>query len=212
MKRKKTEAGFGAYEFLTVSVVCLILATILLLLTLNNINLERYQIFQYNAKIMALNAINIENETNQESVYLYQMQEQGLISAIKNPFSAKDGCDSYASKVVFKNSERYVTLQCGDYLIDNHRLTDEVTAIYHVGKWTTTKPKKSYETKTVYNLVIDGQKVLKEAEEEALFIAIVNQKLLENFQSVAEIGKEYPVKKQTMYREKTIIKKLKTSA
>ena len=57
-KKKKNNKGFGAYEFLTVAVVCLVLTAILLVAILKLSNKEKYQVFNFNARVMAMNAIN----------------------------------------------------------------------------------------------------------------------------------------------------------
>ena len=43
-KKKKNNKGFGAYEFLTVAVVCLVLTAILLVAILKLSNKEKYVI------------------------------------------------------------------------------------------------------------------------------------------------------------------------
>ena len=47
-KKKKNNKGYGAYEFLTVAVVCLVLTAILLVAILKLSNKEKYQVFNFN--------------------------------------------------------------------------------------------------------------------------------------------------------------------
>ena len=83
-KKKKNNKGFGAYEFLTVAVVCLVLTAILLVAILKLSNKEKYQVFNFNARVMAMNAINY-NFKDEGTIYLYEMLKLDLISPIKNP-------------------------------------------------------------------------------------------------------------------------------
>ena len=98
-KKKKNNKGFGAYEFLTVAVVCLVLTAILLVAILKLSNKEKYQVFNFNARVMAMNAINY-NFKDEGTIYLYEMLKLDLISPIKNPFNGKN-CGLYESKVEF---------------------------------------------------------------------------------------------------------------
>lgn len=78
MKPRLNNSGRGAYELLSVAFVCLLLSCILLVTILSHVDSEKYQVFCYNAKIMALNAVNVRNNTNQKNIYLYQMIQDGL--------------------------------------------------------------------------------------------------------------------------------------
>ena len=60
MRRILDEKGKGSYEFLTVVVVCLILASILLVLAIRNGEKEKREVFRYNAKTIGINAIDYE--------------------------------------------------------------------------------------------------------------------------------------------------------
>ena len=73
MKVRFNENGRGTYEFLTVAVTCLILSAILLFIVINNNQKEKYEVFRYNAKTVGINAVNYNNETSDDVVYLYKL-------------------------------------------------------------------------------------------------------------------------------------------
>ena len=117
MKVGFDEKGKGTYEFLTVAVTCLILSAILLFIVINNTQKEKYEVFKYNAKTVGINAVNYNNKTSDDVVYLYELINSNLVTRIKNNFSGDEYCDMYESKVVFSGSSKKVTLKCGEYLI-----------------------------------------------------------------------------------------------
>ena len=143
-KKKKNNKGFGAYEFLTVAVVCLVLTAILLVAILKLSNKEKYQVFNFNARVMAMNAINY-NFKDEGTIYLYEMLKLDLISPIKNPFNGKN-CDLYESKVEFLKEGKKVTLKCGEYLIDRELVGNKSYTLYRVTDW---NDDKEYEAEII---------------------------------------------------------------
>ena len=208
MKQKLNRMGFGAYELLSVALVCLLLSCILLMTILGNIDTEKFQVFCYNARIMALNAVNVQNSTDQNTVYLYQMIDNGLISPIKNPFSGDDYCDPYESKVTFQGEERTVTLQCGNYLISQENIGDSVYNIYKVGEWKEGNNQKNAETKTVYNVKIENKYLLSDFYEEDLFLSLLNDSLNSSFASLEKLEDEYDISSKEVYRSKEWVKEI----
>ena len=76
MKRILDEKGKGSYEFLTVVVVCLILASILLVLAIRNGEKEKREVFRYNARTIGINAIDYEYRKASSIVYLYELIDE----------------------------------------------------------------------------------------------------------------------------------------
>ena len=103
---------FGLYEFFAIIIICLVLTVVLLYAILKLSNKEKYQVFSFNAKVMAMNAINY-NSSDKGTMYLSEMLDLNLISPIKNPFNGKE-CDIYESKVDFSEDIKRVTLKCGE--------------------------------------------------------------------------------------------------
>ena len=206
MKVRFNENGRGTYEFLTVAVTCLILSAILLFIVVNNNQKERYQVFRYNAKIVGINAVNYNNETSENVVYLYELINTNLVTRIKNNFSGDEYCDMYESKVVFSNDNKKVTLKCGDYLIYNQDVTDKDYSIYKVSNWSFDKISgNNVDTVKVYGLMKNGKNLLDSYYEEELFIKLVAANYGNKYNSLKAIKKNYDVDEKTAYRKRTLV-------
>lgn len=206
MKVRFNENGRGTYEFLTVAVTCLILSAILLFIVVNNNQKERYQVFRYNAKIVGINAVNYNNETSENVVYLYELINTNLVTRIKNNFSGDEYCDMYESKVVFSNDNKKVTLKCGDYLIYNQDVTAKDYSIYKVSNWSFDKISgNNVDTIKVYGLMKNGKNLLDGYYEEELFIKLVAANYGGKYNSLKAIKKNYDVDEKTAYRKRTLV-------
>ncbi len=206
MKVRFNENGRGTYEFLTVAVTCLILSAILLFIVVNNNQKERYQVFRYNAKIVGINAVNYNNETSENVVYLYELINTNLVTRIKNNFSGDEYCDMYESKVVFSNDNKKVTLKCGDYLIYNQDVTAKDYSIYKVSNWSFDKISgNNVDTVKVYGLMKNGKNLLDGYYEEELFIKLVAANYGGKYNSLKAIKKNYDVDEKTAYRKRTLV-------
>ena len=207
MKKKKNKNGFGTHEFLTVVVVCLILASILFVVILKNSNQETFQVFRYNAKIVGMNAVNYDMGQEKNIVYLVDMIEDDLISPIKNPFSGESLCDAYESKVEFAEDGKLVTLKCGSYLIDKQKMTDEKIPIYEVSEWTPDKVKDG-ETKKAYNCIKDNKNLLNDYYEQPLFLSMIGKKNEKVYKSLEDVKNDCTLSEKILYRSKKEIKKI----
>ena len=206
MKVRFNENGRGTYEFLTVAVTCLILSAILLFIVVNNNQKERYQVFRYNAKIVGINAVNYNNETSENVVYLYELINTNLVTRIKNNFSGDEYCDMYESKVVFSHDNKKVTLKCGDYLIYNQDVTAKDYSIYKVSNWSFDKINgNNVDTVKVYGLMKNGKNLLDGYYEEELFIKLVAANYGGKYNSLKAIKKNYDVDEKTAYRKRTLV-------
>ena len=197
-KKRKNNKGFGAYEFLTVAVVCLVLTTILLVAILKLSYKEKYQVFNFNARVMAMNAINYN---------LYEMLKLDLISPIKNPFNGKN-CDLYESKVEFLKEGKKVTLKCGEYLIDRELVGNKSYTLYRVTDWNDDKEYEANDSKTIYNLSKKGKLVLDNYYEKDLLVTMLNEKTNKKYNSLKEIEKDYKLVSKKVYRRKTKIREV----
>ena len=206
MKVRFNEKGKGTYEFLTVAVTCLILSAILLFIVINNNQKEKYQVFRYNAKTVGINAVNYNNETSEDVVYLYELINSNLVTRIKNNFSGDDYCDMYESKVVFSGSSKKVTLKCGEYLIYNQDVTDKKYNIYKVSDWSFDEINgDNVDTVKVYGLMKNGKNLLDGYYEKELFIKLVADNYGDKYNSLKDIKKNYKVDEKTAYRKRTLV-------
>ena len=206
MKVRFNEKGKGTYEFLTVAVTCLILSAILLFIVINNTQKEKYEVFKYNAKTVGINAVNYNNKTSEDVVYLYELINSNLVTRIKNNFSGDEYCDMYESKVVFSGSSKKVTLKCGEYLIYNQDVTDKKYNIYKVSDWSFNKINgNDVDTVKVYGLMKNGKNLLDGYYEKELFIKLVRDNYGDKYNSLKDIKENYKVDEKTAYRKRTLV-------
>ena len=206
MKVRFNEKGKGTYEFLTVAVTCLILSAILLFIVINNNKQEKFQVFRYNAKTVGINAVNYNNKSNIDVVYLYELINNNLVTNIKNSFSGSAYCDIYESKVVFDNNTKKVTLKCGEYLIYNQDITAKDYDIYKVSNWSFKKMDgDNVDTVKVYAIMKNGKNLLDNYYEEELFVKLVALNYGDKYSSLKDIKKNYDIDEKTAYRKRVLV-------
>ena len=192
---------FGLYEFFAIIIICLVLTVVLLYAILKLSNKEKYQVFSFNAKVMAMNAINY-NSSDKGTMYLSEMLDLNLISPIKNPFNGKE-CDIYESKVDFSENIKKVTLKCGEYLIDNEKINNKTYTIYKVSDWTENKEYENNDMEVVYNITKKGKLLLNDYYQKDLLIKVVNKELHKDYKKISEVKKDYKLVSKKLYRKKT---------
>ncbi len=198
--------GKSNYEFLTVAVVCLILAAIVLGIALNNVQKERFRVFRYNAKTVGINAINYEARNSDSIVYLYELINDNLVTEVKNNFSGDEFCDYYQSKVEFVGDKKLVTLKCGKYLIYKQDVTLEDYSIYKVSDWSFDKVSgDNIDVTTVYSLKMNGDTLLSGYYEKDLFIKLVASNFGKKYNSLDKIEKDYDVVSKKAYRKRVLV-------
>lgn len=206
MKVRFNENGRGTYEFLTVAVTCLVLSAILLFIVINNNQKEKYQVFRYNAKTVGINAVNYNNNTSEDIVYLYELIDSNLVTKIKNNFSGDDYCDFYESKVVFDDNSKKVTLKCGNYLIYNQDVTDDNYNIYKVSDWSFDELSgNNIDVINVYGLMKGDKNLLDGYYEKDLFVKLVAKKYGSKYNKLNKIKDDYKVVSKKAYRKRVLV-------
>ena len=206
MKRKFNTNGITALEFLVIVVVCLILSLVLVFIVISDTEKEKYEVFRYNAKIVGLNAINLNANSSNTTTYLFELVDNNLVTKIKNNFSGDKFCDLYESKVIFDNSGKKVTLKCGNYIIYNQDVTDKDYNIYKVSEWSFDKIEGDYVDKEeVYAILNDGENLLGDYFEKDLFIKLVSKNYGSKYNSLESIKNDFNVDVKTIYRKRTLI-------
>lgn len=206
MKVRFNENGRGTYEFLTVAVTCLVLSAILLFIVINNNQKEKYQVFRYNAKTVGINAVNYNNNTSEDIVYLYELIDSNLVTKIKNNFSGDDYCDFYESKVVFDDNSKKVTLKCGNYLIYNQDVTDDNYNIYKVSDWSFDELSgNNVDVINVYGLMKGDKNLLDGYYEKDLFVKLVAKKYGSTYNKLNKIKDDYKVVSKKAYRKRVLV-------
>ena len=198
-KRKK---GFGAYEMLTICVMLLIIIVVALAYVFKTDYTEKYKVMRYNAKMLGLSVSNLYLEDDSKKLYyLQELIDSKLYSDVKNPFQGDKFCDTYLSKVEIKdNDKKFVTLECGNYLIYNQNTIDEEYDIYQASEWSSKKHKNDNQETVFYNYQVDGQDVFEEWLEKDIFLYEYNKKNGTEYFDITEIPEDVSIKEKTMYR------------
>ncbi len=202
----RNNKGFGSREILTVSVVCLVLAAILLTMSIKTSNKEKYKVMEYNARMFGLSATTYQMENNNQAVYMIELLDNELFARVKNPFGGEKYCNVFESFVEYQDEKKYVTLRCGAYLIDHQHIADEKYNIYKVSDWSLQQSEKNAETMIAYNYKIDNDKDgFDTIYNDVMFLYAFNKKMGQDYQKIEDIPAEYHVYSKTLYRTKTLI-------
>ena len=207
----RNNKGFGSREILTMSVVCLILAACLLAFSVRNSNQEKYKVLEYNARLFAINATTYQMENNNNAVYMIELLDNELFARVKNPFGGEDYCDILESKVEYQDDKKYVTLRCGEYLIDHQHIAAEKYEIYKVGAWMEEKPEGEVEEITAYNYKMNNKDGFDIVYNDTMFLYAFNKLMGQNYQNISDIPSDYQVYSKTLYRTKVLVDVIESS-
>ena len=203
----KNNKGFGKFEVLTVIVILLCIFAFLAYSFLGGTSKQKVDTMKENALNFSKTVTtNVASFHNVDVVYLGEAIEEKVIGNIKNPFGSGN-CDAGESKVTYRDGQAFVTLKCGEYLIEDEKFSDkEKVDIFHVGDWTTKKISKDYEKKKLYNCQDKGKDIYSDYYEELYLVAKVNKDYNTDYYFVDEIDICNVVSK-TFYRTKVSIYK-----
>lgn len=205
VEKRKKEKGFSASELLTISLVVLVVAAIFLVIAMQSSYDDKYHVFQYSATQFGVNATGFQFEDTKEEIFLKDLIDSEAISPIKNPFHEPKYCDTANSKVRFDNDKKYVTLKCGEYLIEEQSVSDKKFTIYKVTEWKEEKKHDDDQERILYNYIKDGKDGFTEFYEKNMFLYAFNTEHGTDYWSVEGIPTEYGVYTKTFYRSKTKI-------
>lgn len=197
----KRNNGFGAYEMLTVCVMLLIIVLVALAYVFKTDYKEKYKVIRYNAKMFGLSVSNLSFADESKNVYyLQELVDSKLYSNVKNPFQGDKFCDNYLSKVEIQENKKFVTLECGNYLVYNQDVADKKYAVYQKTEWSSKKHKNDNQETVFYNYQIDGKDVFDRWLEKDIFLYEYNKKNGTDYLDISEVSGEASVQEKTMYR------------
>ena len=197
----KRNNGFGAYEMLTVCVMLLIIVVVALAYVFKTDYKEKYKVIRYNAKMFGLSVSNLSFADESKNVYyLQELVDSKLYSNVKNPFQGDKFCDNYLSKVEIQENKKFVTLECGNYLVYNQDVADKKYAVYQKTEWSSKKHKNDNQETVFYNYQIDGKDVFDRWLEKDIFLYEYNKKNGTDYLDISEVSGEASVQEKTMYR------------
>lgn len=204
----KNNKGFGKFEVLTMIVVLLCIFAFLAYRFLGGTSLKKLDTMKDSATNLAKTVIvNKESFRNPRQVFLGEVLDEQLLKDIKNPVG-EGVCSHEDSFVQLEDHNNYVTLKCGEYLLDRVDVKNVKTAtIYQVTEWSTTKAGDTDEERVFYNCKENGTKVFEKDYEENYFVYQINKKYGTAYYFAESAGKSCEVVKTTMYRTKTEVTK-----
>ena len=187
---------------LTICVMLLIIIVVALAYVFKTDYTEKYKVMRYNAKMLGLSVSNLYLEDDSKKLYyLQELIDSKLYSDVKNPFQGDKFCDTYLSKVEIKdNDKKFVTLECGNYLIYNQNTIDEEYDIYQASEWSSKKHKNDNQETVFYNYQVDGQDVFEGWLEKDIFLYEYNKKNGTEYLDITEIPEDVSIQEKTMYR------------
>lgn len=176
-----------------------------------NLDKRKYEVFAQNARDFVTKSLTYSSEYGryQEEYYLDELVSSRYIKAYNNPFSGGGKCSLYESKVVITDDdEKYVTLRCGDYLIDHQRFLSGSYKVYKVSEWQEEiGDDLEAQTAKLYNYEKNGQLVLENYVVQKEFLALFNQNEEKNVKSIESIDlQNYNVITKTFYRTKKLVR------
>ena len=205
LKKRKKEKGFSAAELLGVALVVLVVAAIFLVIALQTSYDEKYDTFQNSATQFGVQATGFQFQDTKNEIFLKELVDKEAISPVKNPFHEPKFCDTANSKVSFASNgtDKYVTLKCGEYLIDNEPVSAKKFTIYKVSEWSEKKKHDDDEEIVLYNYKKDGKDGFSEFYEANMFLYALNEQYGTFYWDVSVVPAEYGVYSKTFYRTKT---------
>ncbi len=198
----KNNKGFGTYEMLTAFVVILIIIAIALAIVFRSNYKEKYDVMEYNARMFALSASNVSLETGDGGPYYLQMLiDSKLTSPMKSPFSGDKYCNPYASKVYIENHKKYITLECGNYLIYNQLSGKKDYTIYQFGSWKKGDSKdKDTQVEDFYNYIENDKKLFDKDLEKDAFLYSYNMENGTTYDDISDIPDQGNLVHEMRYR------------
>ena len=99
-----------------------------------------------------------------------------------------------------KGNKKYVTLECGNYLVYNQNVADDEYDVYQKTEWSSKKHKNDNQETVFYNYQVDGQDVFDEWLEKDIFLYEYNLKNGTDYVDIDEIPQDVAIQTKTMYR------------
>ncbi len=205
LKKRKKEKGFSAAELLGVALVVLVVAAIFLIIALQTSYDEQYQTLQNSATQFVIQATGFQFQDTKSEIFLKELIDKEAISPIKNPFHNPKFCDTANSKVRFASNgvDKYVTLKCGEYLIEDQSAADKTFTIYKTSEWSEKKKNDDDEEIVLYNYKKDGKDGFSDFYEANMFLYALNEEYGTSYWDISVVPATYGVYSKTFYRTKT---------
>lgn len=207
----KNNYGLVLPELLAIIAFIAIIFGVIAFISFEHGDNRKYEVFAQNARDFATKVSTYRDEYSkyEKELHLEDIVSANYIKPYKNPFSGGGNCDLYESKVVnVSNSERYVTLRCGNYLIDSQVVSSNNYKVYKVSAWQEEiGTSLEAETAKLYNYEKNGKAVLDNYVVEKELVTLYNKNERQNITTINDINlEEYNVITKTFYRTKELVK------
>lgn len=198
--------GFGTYEVLTVSVMCLIIMVVILSVTFKSNDHEKYKVMISNARTFGSSINSFDEGFSKSHEYsLRELVDKGMISKLKNPFVGDKYCDMYESRIAIVNDKKYVTLRCGEYIIFNQYIGDHEFKVYKISAWSNEQHSAKDISKIGYNYTVNGKKIYDEYYSENSFIYMYNLTNNTKYKTISEMN-DVGLDKKILYATLKLVK------
>lgn len=184
-------------------IIVLILCMILGFIFFKSLSKIKLQIMKKDAIYFSrVVSMNLSTFHSSENVYLGEVIDEKLIKRIKNPLG-EGYCSSSESSVEVVDNKYYVTLKCGEFLIEKVDFSEEKdVTIYSLSDWKDIKTEESNENQVLYNCQKDGKEVFKEYYESPYFIYQINKKYNTDYYNLDSVKDTCEVVWKNYYRTK----------
>lgn len=198
----RNNRGLGRFETIVIVLVLLVIFAFLFKVILDGASRKDFDTMRSDAasfgKAVTTNA---DFYHNSGAVSLGEAVGEKTIAKIKNPVG-KGYCDESESRVMLNEGKYYITLRCGDYLIEHTDLTAvDKAKVYEVSAWQE-KEMTGADKTTLYNCENGGKELYPEYYDEQYFVYKINQDNGTNYFAASSVEKTCKVLSKEMYRTK----------
>ncbi len=190
------------YEGLVIIVVILILFSFCGVYVLNLVNQQKFNAMR--DSIYSIGSSVYAYATSSGDTYrvysLEELNDLGVVDEINNPFNKEENCSTTFSKAILDNNDVYITLTCGNYVINNVYYKSDDISIYSVGKWSDINTSTDLEMMLGYNYKVNDKVIFDNYYEKDIFIYMFNKHNKTNYTDISEIQSEYEVIAKNQYR------------
>lgn len=172
----RNNMGFGKFEVMTMITLLLVVFCVLAYLLLNGVSNQKIDTMKDNAiSFSKVVTTNIASFHNTETVFLGEAIDENLLGDIKSPFGG-GVCSREESFVHLEDGLPYVTLKCGNHLIENTNFSSKDINVYIVSEWSENKKNDDDEETTLYNCEDGGEIAFDQYYPELYFVYQSNKK------------------------------------
>lgn len=202
--KKLSKNGIGGVELMITLCLFLVLFAIVSKVIIDNNKNSNYSSFKKLADNFAYKTSFYKDayERSDGKYYLHYLVKSNYIDDVISPFNHKK-CNEYTSYVKYSGNNKFVYLECGEYLITGNY--DDSYTVYKISDWSTSIV--GGEKETLYNYLKNGNEVIDHYVNSLELVDIYNKNENKNISDIKHIN-DYDTKLVSSFfqREKEIVK------